>query len=79
MPDVGTGMYTGGDIALIGALDIRAGTRVRVLVVSHPAYGDPEAEDSEPVPTLTEEELRFWQDVLDQQASALSARRAGTT
>lgn len=70
-------MYTG-DVDLLYTLDIRLGTRVLALVVSHPDYNDTEAEEGQPESTLTEEEIRFWQTVLDQQVALLSARRAAT-
>jgi hypothetical protein len=71
-------MYTGSGIYMISCLDIRPGTDLRVLVVAHPDYPGTEAVEGEPESTLTEEEIRFWQGVLDQQAALLSARRAGT-
>jgi hypothetical protein len=80
MPQMARGGYTGGEIFLTGPLDVPPGTRLRVLIVSDPDYGDPETDGTEPAPTLTEEERRFWQSVLDNQAApASSARRAGTT
>jgi hypothetical protein len=80
MPAVGTGMYTTEGIDLIHPLDIPLGTRVCVLVVSHPDYGDPETDGTYPRPTLTDDQRRFWQSVLDEhEAETSSARRAGTT
>ena len=79
MPDVGTGMYTGREIYMIGPLDIRPGADLRVLVAMHPDYPGPEACEGDPESTLTEEEIRFWRSVLDQQAALLSARRAEAT
>ena len=69
MPQSIGGMCLVGDIDVIG-LDIRPGCRVRVLVVSDPNYGDPEADGSDPVPKLSDADRAFWQNVLDQSHAA---------
>jgi hypothetical protein len=68
-------MYTGRELYIIGPLNVRLGTRVRVLIASDPDYGDTEAEDGQPESTLTEEEIRFWQCVLDRQTALLSSEQ----
>lgn len=64
MPQSATGGYIGGEIYLLGSLDIPLGTRVRILVVADPDYGDPESDGETPAPLLTDEQRRFWQSVL---------------
>jgi hypothetical protein len=73
MPETAAGMCTGGDISLIGGTVIQAGTRVKVLIVSDPSSGDPEADGTEPL-KLTAEDIVFWSTVLERSRAALHSR-----
>ena len=74
MPETAVGMNLGGDINLIGGTEMRAGVRVKVLIVSHPDYGDPESDGTERPPELTAEDIEFWTAVLERSRAALKSR-----
>ena len=74
MPETAGGMCAGSHVHVIGGTEMRAGVRVKVLIVSDPAYGDPETDGTEPPPELTAEDIEFWTAVLERSRAALKSR-----